>query len=119
MLGEKAQAIVLERERGDTLVAIAERHGVSHQRVSAIVRDATALVTRVELDLMVDRKTGAPYELWIPYSAHYTVSLAFFDWLLGRLRDRGLEVAVSTRPASNGLALLIEDVTDYSKGTER
>jgi hypothetical protein len=55
MLSEKSRAIVLEREHGDRLAEIAERHGVLHRRVAAIVRVATQVVNKVELDLMVSR----------------------------------------------------------------
>lgn len=116
MLGERSQQIVLERERGATVSAIAEAHGISHQRVSAIVRDATETVNKIELDLMITRRTGEVFAYLIPYGPDYSLAMAFSDWLIGRLRARGLELAVSTRRASNGLALLIEDVTDYTGG---
>jgi hypothetical protein len=119
VLSEKSQAIVLQREQGVTLAAIGEQFGVSHQRVSAIVRDATELVTRVELDLMVARKTGEVCAYLIPYGPNYTLAMDFSAWLVRQLRRRDIELTVSTRRASNGLALVIEDVTDYQRRGER
>ncbi len=115
MLSEKSQQIVLERDVGDTLAQIAERHGVSHQRVAAIVRDATELVTKIELDLMVARKTDEQCAYVIPYGPDYTLAMQFCDWIVAQLRKRDLDIQVETRRASNGIALLISDVTDYSK----
>jgi hypothetical protein len=113
MLSEKSQAIVLDREQGDRLVDIAERHGVSHQRVSAIVRDATGFVTEVEMKLLVGRKLGKPFFQPIMYGPDYTLQVAFADWLVRQLRARDLELAVETVHGANGLGLLIENVTPY------
>ena len=110
MLSEKSQQIVLERDRGDGVLALAERHGISHQRVSAIWGDATELVNRIDLDLMVARKTTEQCALLIPYSESYTTAI---DFTLARQapRDRGMKVDIQTRRASNGLALLLTDAT--------
>ena len=117
MLSEKSQEIVLAREQGGTLAGIGEQFGVSHQRVAAIVRDATQLVNRVELDLMVARKTGEACAYVIPYGPNYSLAMEFSNWLIRRLRDRGVKLTVTTRRASNGLALVLDDTTNY--GGER
>jgi hypothetical protein len=111
VLSERDQQIVMERERGDTLVQIGQRYGISNQRVSAIMAGATELVNRIDLDLMVARKTGEVCAYLIPYGPDYTLALDFSSWLIKRLRDRGMELDVTTRRAHNGLALLLEDVT--------
>jgi hypothetical protein len=58
MLWTRDQELVLAWDRGETTVALAERYGISHQRVSYLVARATEFVNRVDLDLMVARKTG-------------------------------------------------------------
>jgi hypothetical protein len=116
MLSEKSQAIVLERDQGAKVDEIAERYEVSHQRVSAIVTNATALVNSIEMQLLVARKTGEVCAYLIPDSEHSPVAMAFVDWLVRRLRARDLELEVSTRRASNGVAVLIEDISDYRGG---
>src|SRR3954463_8422346 len=85
MLSTRNQAIAMERDAGDTLARIAQRHGVSHQRVSAIAAQATEFVDRVELDLMVARKTGEACAYVIPFGPDYTAAVAFGDWLVARL----------------------------------
>jgi hypothetical protein len=118
MLSAKSQAVVLERDRGDTLAAIAERHEISHQRVSAILRSATEWVSKIELDLMLARRTGDACIYVIPYSPNYTLAVAIGDWLTHRLRARDLEISVKTRPWANGTGLEIADLTDYSGGDQ-
>ena len=111
MLSVRDQQVVLARERGDTLADIGQRHGISHQRVSAVVNRATEFVNKVDLDLMVARKTGEVVVYVIPYGPDYTLAIDFSTWLVKRLRDRGMEVDIETRRAHNGLALLLSDVT--------
>src|SRR5438270_13816500 len=100
MIGPDAQAMLLERESGEMLASVAQRHGVTTQRVSAIVRDATEFVNRMELDLMVARKTDEQCIYVVPFSEHYVLAVAFGDWLIHRLRERGLRLHVETRRAS-------------------
>jgi hypothetical protein len=118
MLSAKSQEILLERERGAPQAELAERHDVTQQRVAAIIRDATELVTKIELDLVVARKKGEVGAFVVPYGPDYELAMAFGAWLVHRLRDRDLDIRVTTRRAPNGLALLLEDVTDYSRGGE-
>ena len=111
MLSTRDQAIVLERERGDTVVEVGKRHGISHQRVSRVMANATEFVNKVDLDLMVARRTGEVCVLVIPYGPDYTRALDFGQWLIGRPRDRGMVLEVETRRATDGLALLLTDAT--------
>jgi hypothetical protein len=105
------QQIVLERDAGDTLAEVGRRHGISHQRVSVVMAKATEFVNQVDLDLMVARKTGEVCAYVIPYSEHYTTAIDFSQWLIWRLRQRGMVVEVETRRAHNGIALLLSDAT--------
>jgi hypothetical protein len=111
VVSTRDQQVVLERDRGDTIVEIGKRHGISHQRVSYVVNRATEFVNRVDLDLMVARRTGEAVVYVIPYSPDYTLAIDFSTWLVKRLRDRGMEVDIETRRAHNGLALLLFDRT--------
>ncbi len=118
-LSERNQQVIVERASGETLATVAARHGITRQRVDAIGRSATEFVNQVELDLMVARKTGEQCAYLIPYDENYQLAMAFSDWLIGRLRERDLKLKIETRRASNGIALLISDVTDYTTGGER
>jgi hypothetical protein len=111
MLSTRDQELVLAGDRGETTGELAERYGISHQRVSYLVARATESVNRVDLDLVVARKTGEVVVYVIPYSPDYTLALDFSMWLIKRLRDGGMVVDIETRRAHNGLALLLSDVT--------
>jgi transcriptional regulator len=111
MLTTRDQRIVLERQRGDTIVEIARRHGISHQRVSVVTANATRFASRAYLDLMVARKTGEVVAYLVPFGPDYTLALAFSDWLIQELRSMGMEVGVETRGVHNGLIVFLSDTT--------
>jgi hypothetical protein len=111
MLSTRDQEIVLARDRGETTVDLGARYGVSHQRITAVVSNANALVGQVSLDLMVARKTGEQCAYLIPYQPGYTHALDFGYWLIKQLREDGIQVDIETRRAHNGLAPLLTDVT--------
>jgi hypothetical protein len=111
MIEEQTQAIALARARGETLASVGREYGVSHQRVSQIMTSVTHLVNEMDLGLMLARKVGRPYIRVIPHQDNYTGALAFSDYLVQRLRDRGMDLRISTRRCANGLALELEDVT--------
>src|SRR4051794_32987468 len=105
--------MVLERVRGETVAEIGTRYGISHQRVSAVVANANRFVGRVYLDLMVAKKERMVVAYVIPYSEDYTLALDFSTWLIKRLQEEGLDIQVETRRASNGIALLLSDVSSW------
>jgi transcriptional regulator len=74
MLTTRDQELVLARDRGDTTVALGEKFGISHQRVSVVMARATEFVNHVDLDLMVARKTGEVCAYVIPYGPDYTLA---------------------------------------------
>ena len=111
MLSTRDQAIILDRDRGDTTVELGRRYKISHQRVSAVMARATAFVDQVDLDLMVARRTGEVCVFIVPFGVDYTLAIDFSTWLIKRLRDRGMTVDIETRRATNGLALILTDVT--------
>lgn len=114
MLGERSQRIVLERARGDTLQSIGARHGISYQRVQTIVRDATRHIDHLELELLKARKTGEVVGLAVPYQEQSDRQLAldYFDWVVSRLRSRGVRVRVTHKPTTEGSVLFIEEETE-------
>ena len=67
-ISPRDQQIVLARDGGQTVVSLGERCGISHQRVSTVMARATEVVNRVDLDVMVARKTGEAIVYLIPYS---------------------------------------------------
>ena len=111
MFSERDQEIVLERDRGDTVVEIGQRHGISHQRVSVVMANATEIVNKCDLDLMLARKTGEVCGYLIPFGPDYSTALDFSTWLIKRLRDRGMVVDIETRRTTNGLVLFLSDAT--------
>lgn len=113
---ERDQQILFDRVRGDTLVEIGSRHGVSHQAVSQIVvREGRQHVDRLETQLMVARKEGNAIALVVPFQepSDYQAVLRYWAWVLDALRARDIDIRATTRPTPNGLVLLLEDVTDY------
>jgi hypothetical protein len=101
MLSPTTQSIVLERAAGHTQTQIAERHGVSRQRVGVVIAQAAVFVDRMLADLASAREHGNVVAYLVPYS----LGLLFVDWLVGQLRHRGVEVKIDTRSAANGVAL--------------
>jgi hypothetical protein len=116
-LTTRNQRLVLERARGDTLDTIGQRHGISHQRVHMVVREATEHVNQIELELMVARKTGHVCSLLVPYQAQEDRQLAlnYFDWVVAQLRAREVDVKATHIPTTAGSVFLLEDVTQYGK----
>jgi hypothetical protein len=111
MPSSRDQQVVLERERGDTLVEIGRRHGISHQRVSVLIARATDFVNRVDLDLMIAGKTDELVAYIVPFGPDYSQAIEFGQWLVDRLRDRGMVVDIETRRTTNGLILFLTDAT--------
>src|SRR5690242_11597878 len=61
MLTMRDVEIATERAQGRPLKALATEHGITHQRIAQIARHSvTRLVDKLELQLMVARKTGQP-----------------------------------------------------------
>ncbi len=77
----------------------------------------TAMVDRLELDLLAARKTGEVVAYVIPFGPDYTTALQLASVLIDRLRDRGVKLKIDTARAENGLALLLEDVTPLAAAT--
>jgi hypothetical protein len=113
VLSERDQLLVIKRAEGATVGQLGEQFGISHQRASAVVKDARRFVDQCELDLLAATKTDEVCAYVIPYGENYTVAMQFSDWLIGELRDRGVDLTVETRRAHNGIALVLRDVTDY------
>jgi hypothetical protein len=79
--------------------------------------EMTAMVNKLELDLLAARKTGEVVAYLVPHGPCYTEGLAVAGALIERLRDRGLQIEVGTARAEDGLALVMEDVTPLAATT--
>ncbi len=100
----------MARGEGVTVTELGERFGVSHQRISAVMKSVTALVDKVDLDLMLARRDGEACVFVIPFSEDYTLALDFSDYLVARLRARGMKLDVQVHRASNGLVLELVEI---------
>lgn len=119
MLAEASQQMVVEREQGDTVASIAQRHGVSEGRVYQVRKAAREFVTSCYMDLLVARKMNEICGLVIPYSDDYLNAVAYAEWLVAALRDLGLQLRADTRKAANGLILTLEDVTPIGASAQK
>jgi hypothetical protein len=108
--------LLAEHARGDSYRTIGRRHGLSHEGArKAVMRQGSAFVNRVEMDLMV----AAKYErmgltskaVWpglaIPHGPGWQLGLSLLQWLVDELRDRKLAVRVLTRSVPNGIVFLL------------
>ena len=120
LFSQDKQRIVLERERGHTLQAIALRRGISYQRVQTIVREAREHIDRLEMHLLVSRKEGVAFGLAIPNQEqqYRAIALDYLAWILDRLRARDLDIEVTTKNTSEGIIVFLEDQTNYSEEEE-
>lgn len=115
MLTARGQAMAVAAGCGERPVDVARRFGVTDSRVAQAVRDARRLVDRIEMDMLAATKTGEECAYVIPYGPDYQTALDFGQWLIDQLRARDVVVAVETRRANNGLALLLRDATPYTQ----
>ena len=114
---DERHGLLWERLRGDSFHTIRERHNLPSYEAAqmAVVREGTKHVTKIELELMVCRKTGDQYGLAVPNQAQDDRALAlnYFTWVLAQLRKRDIQVKVINYPTPEGIVLFLEDVTDY------
>ena len=111
---ERNHAMLMERIGGSTLEEIADRHGITHERVhTVVVREATRHLDSLEIALMVAAKQGEPFGLAIwnqPDQGNRALALDYLAWAVKQLRARGIEIEVHTQPTSAGLFVLLTDV---------
>ncbi|MDX6532810.1 MAG: hypothetical protein QOF68_554 [Gaiellales bacterium] len=113
MLSPRDQAIVAERAAGTTVTALGRRHGISHQRVSAIIAEAREMLDMTQRELAAAATRGNEVAYAIPFGPDYQPEMAFIDWLTAQLRHRGVRLEVATRHAHNGVVLFLRDVTPH------
>lgn len=112
MLSERDQAIVAEHEQGDFYYEIAERHGVSMQRVGMICQRARQQIDEFELGLLRSIKTGEYPTQLIPSGEGYSTANSYFQWVMHSLRLRGVDFRVITRKADVGTVFQLEPVRE-------
>ena len=116
---ERDTQILLDRVRGDTLAAIGERYGMTHQNVHAIVvRERTRHLNDLELRLLANRTTGDVELFLIPDHGgpDFDLAIEYMRWSLHELAQRGVRTRVHYRPTETGVAFGVEDITDYAHG---
>ena len=116
-MDDRDQAILMERASGDTLREIGDKHGLSPEGVRVVlIREATRQLNQLELDLMVadraERKGGVAEwpTFLVPFQEQdgWQTALSYFQWVLDRLRARGVQVTVTTRQTPAGTVFQIE-----------
>lgn len=110
---ERNRAILREHICGQSFEAIAERHDLSRQRVTEIVkREARAYLDQIEIDLMVAQKVGfgGPQFVVAFDRDGWQTPMCEFVWTLTRLRDERphVPVRVRTQQTAEGTAFLLE-----------
>src|SRR4051812_38488172 len=95
MMSPRDQAIAMERAAGQTVTEIADRHGISHQRVSVIVAQVNELIDWMQRDLESAQAHGNVVAYLVPFSVDYTLGIAFGQWVVDRLRARGMQIEVT------------------------
>lgn len=119
---ERNEQMLLDRVRGDTFESIAQRNGVRHQTAQqVIVREARRHIDALELRLLANRQTGDLEAFLIPDlgGPDFDLAIAYLQWCLRALADRGVRTKVHYRPTDGGVVFGVEDVTKkYSKENE-
>jgi hypothetical protein len=112
------EELVRRHVAGEPYTELARRYGVSPQRVALICRrEATAAVNRLELQLLLDLKRETTTTFVVPCEPREDrdLALAWLAYVLRRLAERDVEVAVDVRDAPNGTAYALHDVTHYGR----
>lgn len=109
--------VLAARARGETFRAIAGRLGLSKDTVQRIERDhGHRLIEELSGDLAValaqQRLGYDPHWPWItiPFgqpAQDWADSLDLFSWACRRLRERGFDLEIITRPHPDGLDLML------------
>jgi hypothetical protein len=99
VLTARDQQIVIERDLGDTIVEISQRHGISHQRVSVITRRAKGGRHQGLHRSARGLEHRRAVRLRHTYRPDYSVALDFSTWLTKELRDSGLNLQLESRRA--------------------
>jgi len=116
MLSDREKSMLLDRAGGETLTSIGTRYGVSYQRVQNVVREGRQFIDRLELSLLRNVHTDDLEVYVVPYGIDYQLAIDFFDWCVGELRKRDVEVKIHHRKSKEGVVFALEDVTPYGGG---
>ena len=115
---ERDAVILQERIGGDTFRQIGERHGISTMRAHTVFhRSARQHLDDLELRLLANTKTDDLEVLLIPDHSGpgFDAAIDYLRWVTHELAERGVQLKVHYRPAMNGVAFGLEDVTRSSR----
>ena len=104
---ERDEALLQDRIGGATLNQLGLRYGLSIEGArKAVFRTARRHVDKIELDLLAASKTGQWPTLLVPFQEQdgWQMALAYFTWIVGELRSRGVPVTVTTTQTTEGTA---------------
>jgi hypothetical protein len=109
MIG-RDEAILKERISGATFRRIGERYGISAMRAHTVYgRAARQHLDDLELRLLANTRTDELEVLLIPDQSG--PAFDYLRWVTHELAERGVQLKVHYRPAMNGVAFGLEDVT--------
>jgi hypothetical protein len=111
---ERDAVIFQERIAGDTFRQIGQRHGISTMRAHTVFgRSARRHLDDLELRLLANIKTDDLEVLLIPSHSgpEFDAAIDYLRWVTHELAERGVQLKVHYRPAMNGCAFGLEDVT--------
>ena len=108
------ESILTEHINGDSFREIGARYGISAMRAHTVfTSSARRHVDDLELRLLANTKTDDLEVLLIPSHSgpDFDAAIDYLHWVTHELADRGVQLKVHYRPAMNGCAFGLEDVT--------
>ncbi len=117
-LSEMNMKATLAKATGEPASTIANRYGVTTQRVLQILKGAREHLVWLELELVKARRTDDAVALLVPYQDQEDRKLAldYLDLCVRELRRRGVEVETEHRPTTEGSVFFLFDRTEYNNG---
>ena len=97
-----------DREKGESLASIGQRHGLTSQGTGVIVNKARQQIDGVELAMLRAVKTGEHPTLLIPHGPDYHLGLAYIRWVQDELERRDVRFTVTTKQTKAGTAFQLE-----------
>jgi hypothetical protein len=114
------ESILRERVSGDTFREIGERHGISTMRAHTVYsRAARQHLDDLQRRLLDNAKSDTDELEVLLVPGHsgpdFDAAITYLSWVTSALAERGVELQIHPRPAMNGVAFGLEDVTRSSR----
>jgi len=114
------ESILRERVSGDTFREIGERHGISTMRAHTVYgRAARQHLDDLQRRLLANAQSATDdlEVLLIPHHSgpEFDAAIDYLRWVAAELAERGVKLKIHPRPAMNGIAFGLEDVTRSSR----